>query len=59
VKKRLDSAPANLDGLLTQLAERASKVKSYLRWINVSRGTDVVLVTRSRPRLFSKYRALP
>ncbi len=45
VKKRLDSAPANLDGLLTQLAERASKVKSYLRWINVSRGTDVVLVT--------------
>jgi len=45
VKKRLDSAPANLDGLLTQLAERASKMKSYLRWINVSRGTDVVLVT--------------
>ncbi|MDQ2917634.1 MAG: LytTR family DNA-binding domain-containing protein [Casimicrobiaceae bacterium] len=45
VKRRLDSTPANLDDLLARLAERASTMKSYLRWINVSRGAEVVLVT--------------
>jgi DNA-binding LytR/AlgR family response regulator len=44
LRERLDSAPAQLDGLLKALAERIPK-RSYLRWINVSQGQNVRLVT--------------
>ena len=29
----------------SRLAESAAKVKSYMRWINVSRGSEVLLIT--------------
>jgi len=45
VKQRLASTPANLDHLLTQLAERAARVRPYLRWINASQGANVRLIT--------------
>jgi len=45
VKKRLPSAPLNLDGLLEMLAQRAARDRSYLRWINASHGEDVRLIT--------------
>jgi DNA-binding LytR/AlgR family response regulator len=45
VKERLHAKPADLDGLLRQLAEFASKQRSYLRWINVASGANVRLVT--------------
>jgi DNA-binding LytR/AlgR family response regulator len=43
VNKRLSSAPANLERLLETLA--TAQVRPYLRWINVSHGTDVRLIT--------------
>jgi DNA-binding LytR/AlgR family response regulator len=45
VKKRLATAPADLDSLLDVLAKRTSQGRSYLRWINASLGTDVKLIT--------------
>src|ERR1700674_678403 len=45
VKQRLNSTPANLDNLLTQLAEKAARVRPYLRWIHASKGADVRLIT--------------
>jgi DNA-binding LytR/AlgR family response regulator len=57
VRERLDSAPAPLDGLLRTLAERAPK-RNYLRWINVSQGQNVRLVTTEEVCYFkadSKY----
>lgn len=45
VKQRLASTPANLDGLLKQLADNAARARPHLRWINASVGTDVRLIT--------------
>jgi len=45
VKKRLSSAPGNLEGLLALLAKRAACSQPYLRWINASQGDDVRLIT--------------
>jgi DNA-binding LytR/AlgR family response regulator len=42
---RLHTRPANMEALLGRLAETAAKNRSYMRWINVSRGTEVLLVT--------------
>ena len=45
LKERLHSKPANMEGLLARLAESAAKVKTYMRWINISRGSEVLLIT--------------
>lgn len=45
VKERLSSTPANLDNLLKQLAERLTRVRPWLRWINASQGKNVRLIT--------------
>jgi DNA-binding LytR/AlgR family response regulator len=45
VRERLNAKPANLDGLLRQLAEIAWTRRAYLRWINVAAGANVRLVT--------------
>lgn len=45
VKKRLTTAPADLDRLLGMLARHAARAQPYLRWINASQGTDVRLIT--------------
>ena len=45
LKERLHLKPANMEGLLARLSESALKVKSYMRWINVSRGNEVLLIT--------------
>jgi len=45
VKQRLQSAPANLTGLLDNLANPPPRQGQYLRWINASHGTDVKLIT--------------
>ncbi|MGZ5661427.1 MAG: LytR/AlgR family response regulator transcription factor [Usitatibacter sp.] len=44
MKERMRSAPASLEGLLAALGS-APRGYGYLRWINVSRGDDVQLVT--------------
>lgn len=44
VERRLSSVPTSLDGLLRELAAGAQP-RSYLRWINASRGTTIQLVT--------------
>ncbi len=45
MKKRLSSAPADLESLLEALAKRAVQAQPYLRWINASLGDDVKLIT--------------
>ena len=45
LKERLSSQPANLDGLLTTLAERETQAKGHLRWIRASQGANVRLIT--------------
>lgn len=45
VKKRLTTAPANLNRLLGMLAQRGAQAHPYLRWINASQGADVRLIT--------------
>jgi len=45
MKKRLSSAPANLESLLEALAKRAVQAHPYLRWINASLGNEVKLIT--------------
>lgn len=44
VKKQLDNAPANLDRLLSALAERTAQ-RRFLRWITVAHGRSVRLIT--------------
>jgi len=44
VKERMRSAPANLGGPHRRARSRA-RTTAYLRWINVSRGDEVQLVT--------------
>jgi DNA-binding LytR/AlgR family response regulator len=45
LKDKLANAPANLDNLLTTLAEAAGARKEYLRWITASQGNDLRLIT--------------
>lgn len=45
VKERLKMVPANLNGLLDNLANPPPRDGQYLRWINASRGEDVQLIT--------------
>jgi DNA-binding LytR/AlgR family response regulator len=50
VKERLQSAPANLSRIVEGLAK--PRGYDYLRWINISRGEDVELVTTDEVRYF-------
>jgi DNA-binding LytR/AlgR family response regulator len=52
VKQRMLGAPANLKGLLDDLADPPQRSGQYLRWINASRGDDVQLVTIEEVRYF-------
>ena len=45
LKARVESAPANLDGLLKELAARMENGKEYLRWITASEGQNMRLIT--------------
>ncbi len=57
LRDRLGSAPARLEGVLHDLAERAPK-KPPLRWINASQGQNVRLITTEEVCYFkadSKY----
>lgn len=45
LKARVESAPANLDGLLKELATRMENGKEYLRWITASEGHHLRLIT--------------
>jgi DNA-binding LytR/AlgR family response regulator len=52
VKERLRMVPANLEGLLDNLANPPPRAGQYLRWINASRGDDVQLITIEEVRYF-------
>ena len=45
LKKRLESAPAQLDGLLAALAQLKPADKPFLRWIKASQGVNIKLIT--------------
>jgi DNA-binding LytR/AlgR family response regulator len=45
LKQRLHGAPANLDGILKLLAANFGRAKEYLRWITVSQGQNLRLIT--------------
>lgn len=45
LKKRVDSTPANLEGLLRNLAERLGNGREYVRWITTSQGDELRLIT--------------
>ena len=45
LKERLDSQPADLDGLLASLAQRDPATKNHLRWVRASQGQNVRLIT--------------
>lgn len=45
LKEKIASPPANLEGLLRNLAESAGLRKEYLRWITASQGNDLRLIT--------------
>jgi DNA-binding LytR/AlgR family response regulator len=52
VKERLRMVPANLHGLLDNLANPPPRMGQYLRWINASNGDDVQLITIEEVRYF-------
>jgi len=52
LKERLKMVPANLDGLLDNLANPPPRTGQYLRWINASHGEDVQLITIEEVRYF-------
>jgi DNA-binding LytR/AlgR family response regulator len=52
VKERMKTAPANLTGLLDNLADPPPRNGQYLRWINASRGEDVQLITIEEVKYF-------
>jgi DNA-binding LytR/AlgR family response regulator len=52
VKERMKTAPANLSGLLDNLADSPPRNGQYLRWINASRGEDVQLITIEEVKYF-------
>jgi DNA-binding LytR/AlgR family response regulator len=45
LKEKVESAPANLDGILKVLADATKSQKEYLRWITASQGSDLRLIT--------------
>jgi DNA-binding LytR/AlgR family response regulator len=45
LKQRLGSTPANLEGLLRQLAQTLNREHGYLRWVTASQGSNVRLIT--------------
>lgn len=45
LKAKLQTAPANLDGLLQALVASTSMRKEYVRWITASQGNDLRLIT--------------
>ncbi len=45
LKARIDSTPANLEGLLKILAERLGDGREYVRWITASQGQELRLIT--------------
>jgi DNA-binding LytR/AlgR family response regulator len=45
VRKRMDSAPANLEKLLLTLAQARRPSRQFLRWISVPQGRTVRLIT--------------
>jgi DNA-binding LytR/AlgR family response regulator len=45
LKAKLQTAPANLDGLLEALVASTSMRKEYVRWITASQGNDLRLIT--------------
>ncbi len=45
LRQRLAQPPVDLESLLEQIARRGHAAREYLRWINVSVGTSVRLVT--------------
>jgi DNA-binding LytR/AlgR family response regulator len=45
VRERMKGVPANLDGLLTSLAEQSRQGAQFLRWISVGEGRTVRLIT--------------
>jgi DNA-binding LytR/AlgR family response regulator len=46
LRERLDSAPANLEGLLAKLAGRLEGTRrDYLRWVTASQGSETRLIT--------------
>jgi len=52
VKERLKATPANLTGLLDNLADPPRRTGHYLRWINASHGEDVQLITIEEVKYF-------
>lgn len=45
VRERIEAAPANLDGLLSALADQSRRSGRFLRWISVGEGKTVRLIT--------------
>ena len=45
LKERLARPPADLSGVLRQLAANGAEAKSYLRWVNASVGQTIKLIT--------------
>ena len=45
LKARVDSTPANLEGLLKILAEKIGNRREYVRWITASQGQELRLIT--------------
>jgi len=45
VKERLGRSPADLSGLLRELAAQRAEGRSYLRWVNASVGQTIKLIT--------------
>ncbi len=45
LKAKVESSPANLEGLLRSLAEKPPLPKEYLRWVTASQGTELRLIT--------------
>jgi len=45
LKEKVDSTPANLDGILKALSARLGEGKEYLRWITASQGSKLRVIT--------------
>src|SRR5690349_19363105 len=45
LKARVDSAPANLEGLLKALYAKLGNGRDYIRWITASQGQELRLIT--------------
>jgi DNA-binding LytR/AlgR family response regulator len=45
LKAKLQTAPANLDGLLKSLSTQLAGARQHLRWITATQGTEVRLIT--------------